>query len=86
MPITADEGVPCICVQCSQVLERLYSDVIGHEFTHCVTGTTMTTNLYLNDYGAINEAMSDIMGNIIEMSIDDRPDGAWVIGEKLRQV
>ena len=58
------------------------TDVIGHEFTHCVTGTTMTTNLYLNDYGAINEAMSDIMGNLIEMSIDDDPDGSWIIGER----
>ena len=57
------------------------TDVVGHEFTHCVTGTTMTTNLYLNEYGAINEAMSDIMGNIIEMTIDDNPDGAWLIGE-----
>lgn len=33
----------------------------------------MTTNLYLNEYGAINESMSDIMGNIIEMTIDDNP-------------
>lgn len=57
------------------------TDVVGHEFTHCVTGTTMTTNLYLNEYGAINEAMSDIMGNIIEMTIDENPDGAWLIGE-----
>ena len=57
------------------------TDVVGHEFTHCVTGTTMTTNLYLNEYGAINEAMSDIMGNIIEMTIDDRPEGAWIHGE-----
>lgn len=57
------------------------TDVVGHEFTHCVTGTTMTTNLYLNEYGAINEAMSDIMGNIIEMTIDDKPNGAWLIGE-----
>ena len=57
------------------------TDVIGHEFTHCVTGTTMTTNLYLNEYGAINEAMSDIMGNIIEMTIDDNPDGAWIHGD-----
>ena len=56
-------------------------DVIGHEFTHCVTGTTMTTNLYLNEYGAINESMSDIMGNIIEMTIDDNPDGAWIHGD-----
>ena len=57
------------------------TDVIGHEFTHCVTGTTMTTNLYLNEYGAINESMSDIMGNIIEMTIDDNPDGAWIHGD-----
>ena len=61
------------------------TDVIGHEFTHCVTGTTMTTNLYLNEYGAINESMSDIMGNIIEMTIDDNPDGAWLIGENYGQ-
>ena len=56
-------------------------DVLGHEFTHCVTGTTMTTNLYMNDYGAINEAMSDIMGNLIEMTFEDNPDGAWLIAE-----
>ena len=62
------------------------TDVIGHEFTHCVTGTTMTTNLYLNEYGAINEAMSDIMGNIIEMTIDDRPEGAWIIAENATKV
>lgn len=62
------------------------TDVIGHEFTHCVTGTTMTTNLYLNEYGAINEAMSDIMGNLIEISIDDDPDGNWIIGERSESV
>lgn len=57
------------------------TDIIGHEFTHCVTGTTMTTNLYLNDYGAINEGMSDVIGNLVEMLIEDRPDGAWLLGE-----
>ena len=56
-------------------------DIIGHEFTHCVTGTTMTTNLYLNDYGAINEGMSDVIGNLVEMLVEDRPDGAWLLGE-----
>ncbi|MBR3160430.1 MAG: M4 family metallopeptidase [Atopobiaceae bacterium] len=56
-------------------------DVIGHEFTHCVTGTTMTTNLYKNDMGAINEGMSDVMGNLVEMLIGNNPDGAWTIGE-----
>lgn len=57
------------------------TDVLAHEFTHCVTGTTMTMNLYMNEYGAINEAMSDIQGNLIELMIDDDADGAWVIGE-----
>ena len=55
-------------------------DVLGHEFTHCVTGTTMTANLYKNDAGAINEGMSDIMGNIIEMRLDGDA-GAWTIAE-----
>ena len=37
-------------------------DVIAHEFTHCVTASLMTYNSYTTDYGAINEAMSDIQG------------------------
>ncbi|MBR0403983.1 MAG: M4 family metallopeptidase [Eggerthellaceae bacterium] len=57
------------------------TDVVAHEFTHCITGTTMTTNLYVNEPGAINEGMSDIMGNLVEMLIDG-DDGAWLMGEK----
>ena len=30
--------------------------------------------------------MSDIMGNIIEMTIDDRPEGAWIIAENATKV
>ena len=56
-------------------------DIIGHEFTHCVTSTTMTSNLYKNDAGAINEGMSDILGNIIEMALAYDPEGVWLIGE-----
>jgi len=56
-------------------------DVIGHEFTHAVTSTAMTMNLYLNEYGAINEAMSDIMGNIIEYSLSATDDTEWLLGE-----
>ncbi len=56
-------------------------DIIAHEFTHCVTTTTMTSNLYLNDAGAINEGMSDIMGNLTEMMIAYDQDGEWLIGE-----
>ena len=56
-------------------------DVIGHEFTHAVTSTAMTRNLYINEYGAINEAMSDIMGNIIEYSLGMTNDKEWLLGE-----
>ena len=54
-------------------------DVIAHEYTHCVTHTTMTYNAYLNDVGAINEAMSDILGNLCEMAEEGTED--WRIGE-----
>ncbi|MCR4907463.1 MAG: M4 family metallopeptidase [Lachnospiraceae bacterium] len=57
-------------------------DVVGHEFTHCVTGTLMTTNLYMNDYGAINEAMSDILGNLTAIMMDDT-DIPFTIGDAL---
>lgn len=57
-------------------------DVTAHEFTHCVTISTMMGSLYENEYGAINEAMSDIQGNNIEISLDGETDGSWLIGEK----
>ena len=60
------------------------TDIIAHEFTHCVTSTTMTTNLYANEPGAINEGMSDIMGNLIEMALDGDA-GAWIIGENVTE-
>ncbi|MCR4884016.1 MAG: M4 family metallopeptidase [Clostridiales bacterium] len=56
-------------------------DVIAHEFTHCLTDTVMNTNLYRNDMGAINEAMSDIMGNLCEMIGKVTNDTEWQIGE-----
>ena len=56
-------------------------DVLGHEFTHCVTGSMMTYNAYMNDYGAINEAMSDIQGNLCEMMAGDTADTEWLLGE-----
>ena len=57
-------------------------DVIAHEFTHCVTGTVMTYNWYANDYGAINEAISDIQGNTCEHMMDGSEDDEWLLGEK----
>ncbi len=56
-------------------------DVIAHEYTHALTGTAMLTNLYINDYGAINEAMSDIFGNLIEAILGKTADKKWLINE-----
>ena len=56
-------------------------DVIGHEYTHGYTSNSMTMHLYCGNTGAINEAFSDIMGNIIEMSYGMTKDTTWAIGE-----
>ena len=56
-------------------------DVIAHEFTHCLTDRVMNTNLYHDDMGAINEAMSDILGNLCEMLCEKTRDPEWNIGE-----
>lgn len=56
-------------------------DIIGHEFTHCVTDTLKTVDLYRSDAAAINEGLSDVFGNLIEMLIAYDPDGAWLFGE-----
>ncbi len=60
-------------------------DVIAHEFTHCVTHSVMTYNAYVNDYGAINEAISDIQGQICQLIMDGAKDESWVIAEKSNQ-
>lgn len=56
-------------------------DVTTHEFTHSVTSFARQGNLYYNEYGAINEGFSDIMGNIAEMSMGETDDVTWSIGE-----
>ena len=55
-------------------------DIIAHEFTHCVTHSVMTYNSYMNDFGAINEAMSDIQGKNCEMMAGDVEPTNWVLG------
>jgi len=60
-------------------------DVIAHEFTHCVTGSAMTYNAYMNDFGAINEAISDIQGNTCEMLFGDTDDQTWILGEHSKE-
>lgn len=60
-------------------------DVVGHEFTHGVTD--YESNLvYLNESGAINESLSDIWGEFIDLTNGSGNDGAavrWELGEDL---
>ena len=56
-------------------------DVVGHEFTHGVTNLSMQGSIYQNETGAINEAYSDIMGNLAEMSLGYTSDTSWLIAE-----
>lgn len=56
-------------------------DVIGHEFTHAVTEYSMAGWKYLNEPGALNEALSDVMGNLIEMMLGETEDTQWLIAE-----
>ena len=56
-------------------------DVVGHEYTHGVTNLSMQGSIYQNETGAINEAYSDIMGNLAEMSLGYTSDENWLIAE-----
>ena len=56
-------------------------DVVGHEFSHGVTGTSAGL-IYQDESGALNESFSDIFGACIERYA--RPnDNDWEIGEDL---
>lgn len=48
-------------------------DVVGHEFTHGVTGSTANLE-YKSQSGALNESYSDVFGALIDR-------GNWTIGE-----
>lgn len=56
-------------------------DTLGHEFTHCVSNSLVSEMLFINDSGAINESLSDTMGNLIETYIAEKDDPDWLIGE-----
>ena len=60
-------------------------DVLAHEYTHCVTSSVMTYNAYMNDFGAINEAMSDIQGKTCQMLMEGAEDATWEIADKSRE-
>ncbi|MBQ6663049.1 MAG: M4 family metallopeptidase [Firmicutes bacterium] len=57
-------------------------DVVGHEYTHGITRQSMQGTAYRNETGAINEAYSDIMGNLLEMSEGYTTDKTWLVAEK----
>lgn len=50
-------------------------DVVGHEFTHGVTGSTAALE-YRSQSGALNESFSDVFGALIDR-------GNWTIGEEV---
>jgi bacillolysin len=55
-------------------------DVVAHELTHAVTDSTADL-IYQDESGAINEAMSDIFGTLVEYYNGNSPD--WLIGEDI---
>ncbi|MFC9689966.1 M4 family metallopeptidase [Kribbella sp. NPDC056951] len=58
-------------------------DITGHELTHGVTQNTSGL-AYLWEAGAINESLSDIMGEFVDLtngSADDTPENRWLMGE-----
>lgn len=55
-------------------------DVVAHELTHAVTEYSAGL-VYQNESGAINEAISDIMGTVAEYSVGSNFD--WLVGEDI---
>jgi Zn-dependent metalloprotease len=54
-------------------------DIIGHEFTHAVTGATSQL-VYANESGALNESFSDIFGEMNELFTLGSND--WLLGDE----
>lgn len=60
-------------------------DVVGHEMTHGVVENTANL-LYINQSGAINEAVADYFGNAIDVTVSGMPTthrDAGLVGENL---
>ena len=56
-------------------------DLIGHEYTHGVRQGSMGGSIYMNELGAIHEAFSDVMGQLIEQKLGATTDTQWNLGE-----
>lgn len=60
-------------------------DVTGHELTHGVT-QSMSGLVYTDQSGAINESLSDVMGEFLDLTNgvgNDAPGVRWLLGEEL---
>ena len=55
-------------------------DVVAHELTHAVTSSSSNL-VYQNESGALNEAISDIFGTLVEFYKNNNPD--YLIGEDI---
>lgn len=56
-------------------------DVCGHEFTHGISTFSRQGCVYHDEYGTVNEAFSEILGNISEMYVGDTTDTTWLLEE-----
>lgn len=60
-------------------------DITGHELTHGITQATSGL-VYQDQSGAINESMSDVFGELVDLTNglgDDSPQVRWLVGEEL---
>jgi Zn-dependent metalloprotease len=60
-------------------------DVAGHEMSHGVNSATANLGYYnIKDSGGLNEGNSDIMGTLVEYSVNNASDpGDYLIGEEI---
>ncbi len=65
----------------STVLPFVSLDIVGHEFTHGVTGSEAGL-IYYGESGALNESFSDIFGAMVEFDAQNGT-GDWLLGEDI---
>lgn len=63
-----------------QLSARLPNEIdvslLGHEYTHMVSRANHVGD-YINETGAVNESLSDIIGNAIELSVEKKKKSGW---------
>ncbi|MBQ6231551.1 MAG: M4 family metallopeptidase [Eubacterium sp.] len=56
-------------------------DLICHEYTHGIRDCSMGSSIYMNELGAIHEAFSDVIGQLVEYELGATTDTQWNLGE-----